>query len=83
MVTGMGEMVEKVVNLKGEMVGPRNGQSATPVGAHFSNTDSNGTYSMLKFPAETDWFFQSLCSAHLEEKHQVTCENAINIIACS
>ena len=72
MVAGMGEMTENVFNLKGEMVGPRNGKSATPVGAHYSNTDANGTYAMLKlFPAQSDWFLQALCSAHLEQKHQV------------
>ncbi len=38
MVTGMGEMVERVVNLKGELVGKRNGWSETSVGAHYSNT---------------------------------------------
>lgn len=70
MVTGAGEMVEKVVNLKGEMVGPRNGESETKIGAHYSNTDANGTYVMNKMVAEADWFFQSLCSAHLEQKHQ-------------
>ena len=25
---------------------------------------------MYEQPMETDWFYQSLCSAHLEEKHQ-------------
>ena len=25
---------------------------------------------MYKMPTETDWFFQSLCSAHMEQKHQ-------------
>ena len=38
MVVGMGEMIEKVVNLKGEPVGKRNGESETAVGAHYGNT---------------------------------------------
>ena len=38
MVTGMGEMIENVVNLKGDAVGKRNGWSETPTGAHYSNT---------------------------------------------
>jgi hypothetical protein len=70
MVTGMGNMIENVINLKGEMVGPRNGESETPVGAHFGNTDANGTYAKFKMVAEADWFFQSFCSAHLAQKHQ-------------
>jgi hypothetical protein len=70
MVVGMGEMIEKVINLKGEPVGKRNGWSETTVGAHYSNTDANGTYVMWKRPMETDWFYQSFCSAHLEQKHQ-------------
>ena len=70
MVTGAGEMVENVINLKGEMVGPRNGESETTYGAHYSNTDANGTYAMLRMVEEADWFFQRLCSAHLEQKHQ-------------
>lgn len=70
MVTGMGEMIENVVNLKGDAVGKRNGWSETPTGAHYSNTDANGTYVMYKQPLESDWFFMSFCSAHLEERHQ-------------
>ena len=38
MVVGMGEMIEKVYNLKGELVGKRNGWSETKVGVHYSNT---------------------------------------------
>ena len=71
MVTGMGQMVETVYNLKGELVGPRNGVSDTPTGAHYSNTDENGSWSMRDYNEGSDWFFQSLCSAHMEEKHQV------------
>jgi hypothetical protein len=70
MVVGAGEMIEKAVNLKGEPVGPRNGKNETTYGAHYGNTDANGTYTVLKEPAEADWNLQSLCSAHLEQKHQ-------------
>lgn len=70
MVTGMGEMVERMYNLKGEEVGRRNGTGETTVGAHYSNTDANGTYVAKKVPAEADWLLMSLCSAHLEQKHQ-------------
>lgn len=70
MVTGMGEMVEHVINLKGEKVGKRNGWNNTAVGAHYGNTNADGKYVMYKQPKESDWFFQSLCSAHLEQKHQ-------------
>jgi hypothetical protein len=38
MVVGMGEMIEKVINLKGEPVGKRNGESETVIGAHYGNT---------------------------------------------
>ena len=38
MVTGMGDMIENVINLKGEPVGKRNGESETKFGAHFGNT---------------------------------------------
>jgi hypothetical protein len=38
MVVGMGEMIEKVINLKGEPVGKRNGESETAIGAHYGNT---------------------------------------------
>ena len=46
MVVGMGDMIERVVNLKGEPVGKRNGESNTTVGAHYGNT---GTSFALKF----------------------------------
>jgi hypothetical protein len=69
-VTGMGEAIENVVNLKGEMVGPRTRGGATETGAHYGNTDAEGNYVVLEELTEADWFFQSLCSAHLEQKHQ-------------
>lgn len=36
----------------------------------FFIVDASGTYVAWKKPAETDWFYQSFCSAHLEQKHQ-------------
>jgi hypothetical protein len=69
-VTGMGEAIENVVNLKGEMVGPRKRGGATLAGAHFGNTDADGNYVVAEELTEADWFFQSLCSAHLEQRHQ-------------
>ena len=44
MVIGMGEMVDKMVNLKGEPVGKRNGDSETTVGAHYGNTSKSCVY---------------------------------------
>ena len=41
MVVGMGEMIQRVVNLKGEPVGKRNGESETAVGAHYGNTGTS------------------------------------------
>ncbi len=46
MVIGMGEMVDKMVNLKGEPVSKRNGDSETIVGAHYGNTSKSCVYSM-------------------------------------
>ena len=73
MVTGMGEMIEKMINLKGEPVGLRNKWGKDPVtsyGAHYGNADADGKYTAFAEPKSADWFIQSLCSAHLEEKHQ-------------
>jgi hypothetical protein len=70
MVTGMGEAIENVVNLKGEMVGPRTRGGPTVAGAHYGNTDTEGNYVVRAELTEADWFMQSLCSAHLEQKHQ-------------
>ena len=42
----------------------------TSEGAHYGNTDAEGNYVISEIPTETDWFFQSFCSAHLEQKHQ-------------
>lgn len=70
MVVGVGNMIEKAYNLKGEPIGPRVAGGQTTVGAHYGNCDAAGNYVVSDEPLETDWFFQSFCSAHLEEKHQ-------------
>lgn len=77
MTLGAGNLVHNAYNLKGDMIGPRthDGCSAAP---HFSNTGPDGCNpnwntimreGMLA-PESADWVMQSLCSAHLEEKHQ-------------
>lgn len=68
-ITGFGQVVDKSYNLAGEPVGPRR-DDATVYGAHFSNTDAAGVYAVAGVPSEADWLMQSLCSSHLEEKHQ-------------
>lgn len=80
MVKDFAELVTVAYNLKGEKVGKRNGEEATPVGAHFGNTDPEGNWVTTSynvddqttpvFPSRADWTLMSLCSAHLEEKHQ-------------
>lgn len=72
MVVGVGNMVEHAYNLKGEAVGPREDveEGTAVVGAHFGNSDADGKYVVKATPSEVDWFLQSLCSAHMEEKHQ-------------
>jgi hypothetical protein len=70
-VTGFGEVIQYAYNLKGEPVGPRNRTGFTTTGVHYSNTDVNGNYTVANGPpTQADWLMQSLCSAHLEEKHQ-------------
>ena len=70
-VKGMGEVIKMSYNLKGELVGPRAADGPTTVGAHYSNTDVEGNYIVDRgLPGRADWLMQSLCSAHLEEKHQ-------------
>ena len=70
MVVGVGNLIETAYNLRGEPIGPRTRGEATTYGAHFGNTDADGNYVVAEEPSETDWFYQSFCSAHLEEKHQ-------------
>jgi hypothetical protein len=74
MVKGAGSVINKMYNLLGNPVGPRSltGNSAHP---HFSNTDPNGGgmwsgIMNVAAPSRAHWLMQSLCSAHLEEKHQ-------------
>lgn len=46
MVVGVGSMIESAVNLKGELVGPRNRDGPTTTGAHYGNTDGK-TYTLF------------------------------------
>jgi hypothetical protein len=73
-VMDFGIMIEHAYNVKGEPIGPRNEDddeySLTTYGAHYGNTDADGKYTVKNLPREADWFFQSFCSAHLEEHHQ-------------
>ena len=76
MVKGAGNIVANAYNLKGDLVKARSdgGCSGAP---HFSNTDPSGCASWEEVmhpdvtrPDQADWVMQSLCSAHLEERHQ-------------
>lgn len=71
MVVGMGQHIKRAYNLRNELVTRRVRDGATPVGAHLSNTNAKGEWAVSALPRiEYDWFYQSLCSAHLEEAHQ-------------
>ncbi|OLQ13327.1 Splicing factor U2af small subunit B [Symbiodinium microadriaticum] len=77
MVKGAGNAVTTAYNLRRELVGPRNrawdGLQATRSNVHESNVDVHGNYivgSTAKAPSKADWLMQSLCSAHLEVRHQ-------------
>jgi len=74
MVKGFGQVASTYYNLAGEFVSGRNStngvEGPTSYGAHFSNTDVDGNYAVRSLPTQADWIMQSLCSAHLEEKHQ-------------
>lgn len=77
MVKGAGELIQKMYNLRGELVGARNKNGATIKGAMDSNVDKDGNYVLVSLPKaggvaqrEADWTMQSLCSAQLAEKHQ-------------
>jgi len=72
MVTEFGEVVQYAYNLKGEAVMTRNKTGPTSTGAHYSNTDAAGNYAVSATPTLADWLLQSLCSAHLIQKHQWT-----------
>lgn len=71
MVVGMGQHIKRAYNLRGELLTRRVRDGATPVGAHLSNTDAEGNWVVASLPRiEYDWFYQSFCSAHMEEAHQ-------------
>ena len=71
MVTGVGQHIKKAFNLLGEPLGRRNRTGVTAVGAHLSNTNARGEWAVRQLPRiEYDWFYQSFCSAHMEESHQ-------------
>jgi hypothetical protein len=75
MVKGSGNLITDLYNLKGNKVDKRaaSGCTANP---HYSVTDPNGcnngwtTIMQRAAPERADWLMQSLCSAHLEERHQ-------------
>ena len=75
MVKDAGNVIKHAYNLKGNLVDKRaaTGCTANP---HYSNTDkdgcNNGWTQIMNTPVieRADWLMQSLCSAHLEEKHQ-------------
>jgi hypothetical protein len=71
MVVGMGQHIQRAYNVRNELIGRRVRDGPTPVGAHLSNTNAAGEWAVVSLPRiEYDWFYQSLCSAHLEEAHQ-------------
>lgn len=76
MVKGAGEAVTTMYNLKREKVGARNrtgdGLQATASNVHESNVNLQGEYivGLPHAPTKADWLMQSLCSAHLEQRHQ-------------
>ena len=74
LVKDAGNLIESVVNLKGNLVEKRSEDGCT-AHPHYSNTDPNGCGMWTDImntgtPTDADWLMQSLCSAHLEEKHQ-------------
>ena len=76
MVKNAGSMIESAYNLAGNLIGPRDRTTACSANPHYSNTDHRGcnlgwtTIMLGREPERADWLMQSLCSAHLEEKHQ-------------
>jgi len=65
-----GSVIETSYNLRGQLVGKRNATGPTKMGAHDSNVDIDGNYVVALTPSKADWIMQSLCSAHLEHRHQ-------------
>lgn len=76
MVKDAGNMITTAYNLHGNAIGPRDRATGCSANPHFSNTDAHGcnpgwtTIMASAEPERADWLMQSLCSAHLEEKHQ-------------
>jgi hypothetical protein len=74
MVKDAGNLITSVYNLKGNLVEKRAETGCTDH-PHYSNTDPDGCGAWSGImntgePTDADWLMQSLCSAHLEEKHQ-------------
>ena len=74
LVKDAGNLIESVYNLKGNLVEKRSEDGCTQH-PHYSNTDPDGCGMWADImntgsPTDADWLMQSLCSAHLEEKHQ-------------
>ena len=74
MVKDAGNLIETVYNLKGNLVEQRS-ESGCTTHPHYSNTDPEGCGMWENImntgtPTDADWLMQSLCSAHLEERHQ-------------
>lgn len=74
MVKDAGNLITSVYNLKGNLVEKRAETGCTDH-PHYSNTDPDGCGAWSGImntdaPSDADWLMQSLCSAHLEEKHQ-------------
>mmetsp|Transcript_68153 Transcript_68153/g.205846 ORF Transcript_68153/g.205846 Transcript_68153/m.205846 type:complete len:858 (-) Transcript_68153:341-2914(-) len=68
MIKNSGEAVQKMFNLKRQLVGRRgDGSSAAP---HDSNVNLAGEYIVVATPSKADWLMQSLCSANLAHKYQ-------------
>eukprot|EP00429_Kryptoperidinium_foliaceum_P046422 CAMPEP_0176105052 /NCGR_PEP_ID=MMETSP0120_2-20121206/52715_1 /TAXON_ID=160619 /ORGANISM="Kryptoperidinium foliaceum, Strain CCMP 1326" /LENGTH=759 /DNA_ID=CAMNT_0017439163 /DNA_START=525 /DNA_END=2802 /DNA_ORIENTATION=+ len=68
MVIDSGEAVQKMYNLKRELVGKRGAASSSR--PHHSNVNLAGEYIVIKTPSKADWLMQSLCSAHLAPAFQ-------------
>ena len=76
MVKDSGNLIKNVYNLAGKMVSARPRDGGCAEAPHYSNTDPEGCGDWVNIMAaaepmrSVDWLLQSLCSAHLEEKHQ-------------
>jgi hypothetical protein len=77
MIKDAGNAIHQAYNLAGNLIEPRvkTGTGCT-TNPHYSNTDPNGcnaNWNQIMLgaaPERADWVMQSLCSAHLEERHQ-------------